>query len=163
MIILGIDPGSRKAGFALIKVEGRKLSYLASTVIRYDDEIFIKRLGNIYKSCTELIAEFKPEEIALESLIFVKSPTALIKLAQARGAMLAAASETHHGKIFEYSPNLVKSAAAGYGHASKEGIQKSLSLIYGNRKFKTDDESDALAVATCHALHRKSRMIGVSL
>lgn len=155
MILLGIDPGSLKAGYALIKCEGRKLSYIDSGTLRYSsDQQLIDRLGPIYKSCEDLIDKYRPDEIACESLIYVKSVTALSKLAQARGAMLAAFVKEYEGKVFEYSPNLVKSTVSGHGHASKESIQKSLSLIFGNKKFATSDESDALAVAVCHALNR---------
>ena len=67
--------------------------------------------------------------------------------------MLAAMSERYHGKIYEYSPNLVKQTVTGHGHADKEGIQKVLMRIFGIKKFKTHDESDAVAIALCHALN----------
>ena len=86
MIILGIDPGSRKAGYALIDVQGKKISYISSGVLKYDhvDE-FIDRLGMIYRSCDELVKKFQPDEVSIEALIYVKSIEALSKLAQARG------------------------------------------------------------------------------
>lgn len=158
MIILGIDPGSRKAGYGLIKVDGRRLSYLASGVLRYDhvDE-FIERLGIIYQSCEEVLQQHAPTEISVEALIYVKSVDALSKLAQARGAMIAAFSKSHRGRIFEYSPNTVKSSVTGHGHASKEAIDKALSMMFGKIAFKTSDESDALAIAVCHALNRNMK------
>ncbi len=163
MIILGIDPGSRKAGYALIEVQGKKISYIASGVLKYDhiDE-FIDRLGMIYQSCDELMAKFKPDEVSVEALIYVKSVEALSKLAQARGAMVAAFSRTLRGKIFEYSPNTVKSSVTGHGHADKEAIDKAMTMMFGKLTFKTSDESDALAIAVCHALNRnmKMRMMG---
>lgn len=160
MKILGIDPGSRKAGFAVIEVIGRRFHYLDSGALRYDhiDE-FLHRLGEIYQSCLALPQKYPIDEIALESLIYVKGPTSLMKLAQARGAMIAAFSHTHKTKIFEYSPNLVKSSVAGHGHTSKEGIQKSLELIFGKGHYKTNDESDALAIALCHGLNRTNYRI----
>lgn len=157
MIILGIDPGSRKAGFSVIKQEGKTLSYIASGVLRYDKiDNFLDRLGLIYHSCEKLIEKFSPDEIALESLIYVKSVTSLAKLAQARGAMVAAFMKTHERKVFEYSPNLVKSLVTGFGHADKESVDRSLKLIFKkdltNVEFKTHDESDAIAIAVAHAL-----------
>lgn len=158
MIILGIDPGSRKAGFGLIELNGRKLNYLESGVLNYDcKKDFLNRLGNIYMSCEELIHRYQPDEIALESLIYVKSVSALSKLAQARGAMVAAFMKSHGEKVFEYSPNLVKSTVTGHGHANKESVDKALTMLLKNqitREFKTHDESDALAVAICHSLLR---------
>lgn len=156
MITLGIDPGSRKAGFGVIEKKGRSFSYVASGVLCYHQEKnFLDRMGLIYQSCSELIEKYQPSEIAIESLIYVKSIPSLAKLAQARGAMVAAFMETHKGKVFEYSPNLVKSTVSGHGHASKEGIEKSLKMILGrDLEFSSFDESDALAISLCHFLMR---------
>ncbi len=158
MIILGIDPGSRKAGFGLVELSGRKLNYLESGVLNYDcKKDFLDRLGNIYRSCEELVHRYNPDEIAVESLIYVKSVSALAKLAQARGAMVAAFMKSHSEKVFEYSPNLVKSTVTGHGHADKTSVDKSLMMLFKNqiqREFKTHDESDALAIAICHSLLR---------
>jgi crossover junction endodeoxyribonuclease RuvC len=159
VIILGIDPGSRKAGYALIEVQGRKMSYITSGALKYDhvDE-FIDRLGLIYQSCEEILKKHQPDEVSVEALIYVKSVEALSKLAQARGAMIAAFSHTHSGKIFEYAPNLVKVSVTGHGHASKEAVDKALGMMFGKINFKTADESDALAIAVCHALNRSVKI-----
>ena len=166
MIILGIDPGSRKAGYALIEVQGKKISYISSGVLKYDhvDEL-IDRLGMIYRSCDELAKKFQPDEISIEALIYVKSIEALSKLAQARGAMIAAFSQTKNGKIFEYAPNAIKSSVTGHGHADKESVDKAMNMMFGKMTFKTSDESDALAIAVCHALNRtmKLKMMGKSI
>ena len=166
MIILGIDPGSRKAGYALIDVQGKKISYITSGILKYDhvDE-FLERLGIIYETCSDLSDKFKPDEVSIEALIYVKSVDALSKLAQARGAMIAAFSKLHKGKIYEYAPNAIKSAVTGHGHADKEAVNKAMTMMFGQIKFKTADESDALAIAVCHALNRnmKIRIMGKSL
>lgn len=155
MIVLAIDPGSVTAGYALLQKEGRKIYYITSGVMKFNSaDEFLHRVKDIYEKTFELIEKFSPDEIALESLIYVKSPTALIKLAQSRGAMLAALSQKYHQKIFEYSPNLVKSTVSGHGHADKEGIQKVIGQYLGIKVFKTHDESDALAIALCHLLNR---------
>ena len=166
MIILGIDPGSRKAGYALIDVQGKKISYIASGVLKYDHvEEFLERLGMIYESCSELSDRFKPDEVSIEALIYVKSVDALSKLAQARGAMIAAFSRTHKGKIYEYAPNAIKSSVTGHGHADKEAINKAMTMMFGKIAFKTSDESDALAIAVCHAFNRnmKIRLMGKTI
>jgi crossover junction endodeoxyribonuclease RuvC len=157
MLFLGIDPGSRKAGFGLVRQVGRKFEYIDSGSLRYDKVTnFVDRLGLIYESCEELIKEYDPDEIAIESLIYVKSIPSLAKLAQARGAMIAAFMRTHQQKVFEYSPNLIKSTVSGHGHATKESVDKGLKMVLGQQlEFKTHDESDALAIALCHALMRK--------
>lgn len=165
MVILGIDPGSRKAGYGVIKVEKRKFTYIESGVMSYDNiPNFMDRLGLIYESCSELIERFNPDQVAIESLIYVKSVPSLAKLAQARGAMIAAFMATHQQRVFEYSPNLIKSSVTGHGHAKKEEIEKSISMILGGGiKVKRHDESDALAIAICHGLlggKEPSRSVG---
>ena len=163
MIILGIDPGSRKAGYALIDVQGKKISYIASGVLKYDHvSEFLERLGMIYQTCDELMTRYQPDEVSVEALIYVKSVDALSKLAQARGAMIAAFSRSRLGKIYEYAPNAVKSSVTGHGHADKEAVDKAMTMMFGKLTFKTSDESDALAIAVCHALNRnmKLRLMG---
>lgn len=159
MIILGIDPGSRKAGYGVVEVNGKKINYIASGVIKYDHiNEFLERLGIIYESCDALVNHFKPDEISIEALIYVKSVEALSKLAQARGAMIAAFSKTKRGAIYEYSPNAIKVSVTGHGHADKEAVDRAMNMMFGKLTFKTSDESDALAIAVCHALNRNMKM-----
>jgi crossover junction endodeoxyribonuclease RuvC len=154
MLVLGIDPGSVNTGWALMKKEAGKIHYVASGVLQFDTDVeFLDRLFEIKQKFCQLIDQIRPDQIALESLIYVKSPTALIKLAQTRGVILSVILESHQGQIFEYSPNLVKSIAVGHGHADKESIQKFLHMMLGPREFKTHDESDAVAIALCHILN----------
>ena len=159
MVILGIDPGSRSAGHGLIEIRGNKLSYLSSGVLRYQNSSnFLDKLGDIHLSCQQLTEQTNPDEIAIEALIHVKNVNSLSKLAQARGAMLASFVQTHKNKVFEYGPNLVKNAVTGYGHADKDAVTKALRMILGaGLSFKRHDESDALAIAVCHALTRPRR------
>lgn len=154
MVILGIDPGSRRTGYGLIEVDSGKLKYINSGVIRLEKiSDFSLRMAEVYQVTEALIAEFSPDVAALEALIFVKSPQALIKLAQTRGAIIAALSKGLSTEVYEYAPNLIKSITAGHGHANKEGVQKFVQFLLGERCFETDDESDALAVAICHYLY----------
>ena len=157
MIILGIDPGSRWAGHGLIEVCGNKFSYLDSGVMNYSSSRnFLNRLSAIYDSCEKLIAKAKPDEIAIEALIYVKNADSLAKLAQARGAMVASFMKTYQDRVFEYSPNIIKQAVSGFGHADKKSIQQALNLILGTSlQFPKNDESDALAIALCHGLNRR--------
>jgi len=149
-LILGIDPGSIKTGFALIKKEGKRFHYIESGVIKFDaKKDFIYRISNIYADLRELILRIDPDEVAFESLIYVKNVSSLAKLAQARGAMIAACSKY---KMYEYPPTLVKNTVTQDGHASKQGVSKVLEMVFGKIAFKTHDESDALAIALCHGL-----------
>lgn len=155
MLVLGIDPGSIVTGWALLKSEGNKVHYVSSGVLKFNkDDDFLKRLTEIKAKSDSLMKELNPNEVAFESLIYVKSPTALIKLAQTRGVLLSSVVKKYHGKIFEYSPNLIKSSAVGYGHADKESVKKFLDMVLGKRDYETHDESDAVAIALCHILNR---------
>jgi crossover junction endodeoxyribonuclease RuvC len=156
-VILGVDPGSIKAGFGVLQVKGPKVKYLYSTTCYFAKDVpHLNRMEEIFLTTQKIIEKFNPHEIALESLIFVKNPNSLMKLAQARGAMLAAISETYREKVFEYSPNEVKQATIGHGHADKYVLQNWLNKLFGPIKFKSDDESDALCIAFCHALSLNS-------
>ena len=155
MIILGIDPGSRKAGFGLVELKGRDINYLDSFTLKFDTKLmFFDRLKKIYESCCEVFKEYSPDEVAFESLVYVKNVSSLVKLSQARGVMLSALFSHGESNIFEYSPNFIKASLTSYGLSSKESVEKSLKLIFGDIKFETDDSSDALAIAFCHSVSR---------
>lgn len=163
MVILGFDPGSRKMGYAVLNVQGRKIIYLDSGVLRFDHiPSFIERPAEIYEAAKKVVENCCPDEIACETPIYAKSPTALIKLSQARGALLAAVAQTHRGRIFEYSPNLVKATVTGHGLADKENVRKCLDMLVGKVAYATHDESDAVAIAFCHAIHR-TQALGLSV
>jgi crossover junction endodeoxyribonuclease RuvC len=159
LIVLGIDPGSINTGWALLQSEGNKIKYISSGVLSFDKKLdFLERLTEIKAKSDELISKLEPDEIAFESLIFVKSPTALIKLAQTRGIILSSVVEKFRGKIFEYAPNLIKSTAVGHGHADKEGVRKFLDMMLGKIEYKTHDESDAVAIAICHIINKNIKI-----
>ena len=157
MTILGIDPGSLKMGYALIAKRPGGLDYLDSGVSLYAKERdFLRRLGLIHADVRRIVGRYRPDHIAVESLVYVKNVSSLAKLSQARGAALAAVASDYAGRIFEHSPNAVKQAVCGHGHASKESVGKALGLFFPALPtagpFASDDESDALAIAVCHAM-----------
>ena len=155
MLVLGIDPGSIKTGWALINVKGSKIKYIDSGVLKFNSKSeFLQRIPQMKSAVHDLLQKVQPDQLALESLIYVKSPTALMKLAQTRGVLISESIEFVDDKIFEYSPNLVKSTVTGHGHATKESIQKSIKMMLGKSDFNSHDESDAIAIALCHALLR---------
>lgn len=155
MIILGIDPGSIKTGYGVIEMKGKNSRLIECGVIRFDTKLeLIDRLAIVYDEAHQLIKKYSPDEIALESLIFTKSVPSLAKLAQARGSLISGFGRSYQGKIFEYAPTLVKSTVTGHGQATKEGVEKTLKMIFGKEtEFITDDASDAVAIALCHGLH----------
>ena len=133
MIILGIDPGSIKLGYAFIELKGKKIHYLSSGTLKFSQKTeFLLRIKEIKFKIAELAKHYIIDELALESLIYVKSPTALMKLSQTRGVVISELIESVDDKVFEYSPNLVKSTIVGHGHADKLSVQKYLSMYVGN-------------------------------
>ena len=153
-LILGIDPGSLNAGYALIRSRERSFHLLDSGVFELNPKTdFFERLFLLSDFFLKLVKTLPPFDLAIESLAYVKNANSFGKLAQARGAIITGlqpkALKTH-----EYPPNLVKSTVSGYGHASKQNIKKSLGFSNIKKDFKTHDESDALAVALCHHFHR---------
>lgn len=157
MIILGIDPGSIKSGYAVLEVQGRKIVHIASGTLKFSSKTpFLERLLEIKQKIAALALEFKPNHLALESLIYVKDPAALIKLSQTRGVIISEVLEYCQGNVFEYSPNSVKATVSGHGHASKESMQKAVNMILNIGEFDTHDQSDAVAIALCHAFNRQS-------
>ena len=158
MLILGLDPGARKIGHGIIAKEKNQLTHVTSGVISFDVKTpFMKRIGQIFDSILELAKNTRVQEVALESLIFAKDVQAMAKIAQARGAMMAALHEAKFEKIFEYPPTLIKAAVTGGGRADKNAVAQGVVLTLGlkNFDFESNDESDALAIAICHAYKRR--------
>ncbi|WP_058553648.1 crossover junction endodeoxyribonuclease RuvC [Thiohalocapsa sp. ML1] len=148
--ILGIDPGSRNTGYAVIDSDGRHSRAVASGCIRVGQEPWPDRLGLIFDRVAELVAEHKPNEMAVEQLIFARDPTAALKIGQARGAVLCAGLKG--GVIVhEYSPKSVKLAVVGSGGADKAQVQHMVRILLSLPATPGEDEADALAIALCHA------------
>jgi crossover junction endodeoxyribonuclease RuvC len=154
--IMGIDPGTRYVGYAFLESrhhQSRKV--LASGTINVvKEKSYIARLKLIRQQCFDLIEQYQPQQVAMESLFYHKNPGTLIKLAQARGVILAIILEKITTECFyEYSPNTIKSVIMGHGHTQKQWLQKGLrGMIRKSEEeaFSSFDESDALAVALCH-------------
>ncbi len=151
LTILGIDPGSRFMGFGVIVKAGNRLTHVESGVIKVNlkDEIH-QRLRTIHAGVVELLERHKPDHVAVEKMFFAKDAVAAMKLGQARGVTLLAIADKG-SQFFEYSPNEVKMAVSGYGHADKEQVARLVSLVLGVKDFDRSDASDALAIAICHA------------
>ncbi|MBF0359685.1 MAG: crossover junction endodeoxyribonuclease RuvC [Oligoflexia bacterium] len=154
MKVLGIDPGSRKVGYALLEMQKGEITHINSGVLNVANEnSFLIRIKVIHQFFKTFVANNNPDEIAIESLIYVKDPTALIKLAQARGAIISAFVSEYENKIFEYTPNTIKMFTTGYGHAKKISIERYLNIKLGAIKYFSHDQSDACAVSLCHLSH----------
>ena len=152
MRILGIDPGSRLLGFGVVSKSGSKLSHHAYGTLRFNTKVEAnERLLEIYLGVKQLIVDHKPDQVAIEKVFFAKNAVSALKLGQARGAAILAIVEAGL-PLHEYSPNAVKQAVVGFGHADKDQVQRMISRLLGIREedFESADSSDALAIAICH-------------
>lgn len=160
-LILGIDPGSRKTGFGVINQVGSRQEYVTSGVIRLESfETFAERLDNLYRCLTEVIEQYAPGEAAIEQVFMGRSAEAALKLGQARGvAMLAA---TRNGlAVSEYAARKVKQAVVGKGGADKVQVQHMVQRLLKLPGLPQEDAADALAIALCHA-HTRAGLVRVA-
>lgn len=150
-IILGIDPGSRITGYGVIATEGSRHRYITSGCIRTTVGAALPlRLQQIYLGITEIIAQFTPEEAAIESVFFHQNPASALKLGQARGAAIVAAGSAGRS-VAEYSARQIKQSVVGYGAAKKEQVQQMVQSLLSLSGVPQADAADALAVALCHS------------
>ncbi len=148
--VLGIDPGSRVTGFGVIETDGVRSRYLGSGCIRTGSGGFPSRLGEIFDGVRGALAEWRPREVAIEQVFVSRNASSALKLGQARGAAISAVV-TLDLPVFEYTPAAVKQGLVGNGRAEKEQVQHMVRVILGMQGRMVLDESDALAVALCHA------------
>jgi len=160
VIILGIDPGSVVTGFGVVEHQNRKNRLLTCGCIRPGSTLsFPQRLLYIYDHLLEVVADASPNEVALESVFYGANTQSLIKLCQARGAIVTALANSDM-PIFEYAPREVKKAVVGKGSASKEQVQFMIQRLFGKKALdQTFDATDAVAIALCHA-HQKVATLG---
>lgn len=150
MIILGIDPGSRLTGYGVIKKHSNKIDYLGSGCIRLGSGELPSRLQTIFAGVSEIITQFKPQEFAIEQVFLAHNPSSALKLGQARGAAIVAATN-HQLPVFEYSARQVKQSVVGTGAADKSQVQHMVQAILKLPGKPQADAADALAIALCHA------------
>ena len=157
MIILGVDPGTNITGYGLIEYTNNKFKRVSHGVIKLPLKKSIsEKIEIIYKELDKLLKTYKPDEFAIETAFYGKNVQSAMKIGYARGVSLLAAI---HNKIpaSEYSPREVKKAVVGKGAASKEQVNYMVQAILNVKKIKfKPDESDALAIALCHAFRMKA-------
>ncbi len=153
MRILGIDPGTGILGFGVIEAGKGKAQLVDAGVIRTpvkeDDAV---RLQTIYEELTDIIAQTKPQIMAVEKLFFAQNVTTAMTVSQARGVVLLCGKQSGL-ELFEYTPLQIKQALTGYGRADKKQIQEMVRVVLKLKEVpKPDDCADALAAAICHSM-----------
>ncbi|RKR06170.1 Holliday junction endonuclease RuvC [Kushneria sinocarnis] len=154
MILLGIDPGSRLTGFGVIDTTAASPRYIACGCIRIDGDQLSQKLAQVYAGIAEVIAEYRPAEVAIEQVFLSRNADSALKLGQARGSAIVCAA--NHGlEVFEYAARAVKQAVAGNGGADKQQIQQMVTATLGLSAAPRSDAADALAIALTHCYTRR--------
>lgn len=151
MRILGIDPGVATIGFGVIEADRANVRLLQYGVITTPAGLPLSnRLYQISMDMSQLLTQFKPQEMAVEELFFSKNITTGIAVAHGRGVILLEA-ERAGVPVFEYTPMQVKQAVVGYGGAEKRQVMLMTQRLLKMKSIpRPDDAADALAIAICH-------------
>ena len=156
MIILGLDPGLGTTGWGVIAADGNRLSHIANGQIKTDSAMpLASRLLVLDLALADLILEHQPGGAAVEEVFVNVNPQSTLKLGQARGIVLLAASRSGM-EVGEYAARLVKKSVVGVGNASKDQVHAMVARLLPGAKVAGPDASDALAVAITHAHHLAS-------
>lgn len=149
MKVLAIDPGTRRTGYAVFKMDDRvpKLAEWGMVFVRGKD--LSEKLLHIHRGIERLIRRHRPKHVVIERPFVGKSPADAMVLGAARAVCMLAAA-TAKAKVFDYAPSQVKKAVCGNGLASKTGVQRMVRLQTGLRDGLDPDTYDAVALAICH-------------
>ena len=153
VVVLGIDPGSRRCGYAAVARVGSRLQALESGVIVPGEGPLAERLAAILHGLGEVIARTGAKAVSVETAFCGVSPRSALVLGQARGVALVAAACAGL-PVFEYAPSAVKRAFTGNGRAGKPQMVRTALQLLGVRA-RLADEADAVAIAVCHLSHAR--------
>ncbi len=151
MLILGLDPSLTCTGWGVIRAEGNRISHIANGQVKTDAKAPMPaRLDHLYAAIVAVIATYAPDRAAAEEVFANKNAQSTIKLAQARGAVLAACGGANL-EVREHAARLVKKAVVGTGAAEKTQVQAMLKVLLPQAQIEGADAADALAVAIADA------------
>jgi crossover junction endodeoxyribonuclease RuvC len=151
MIILGIDPGTRNMGYALLNFEKGKISLFEAGLIKITAGKLQEQIPQMLEAFEGIFLKHKIDEVAMEDIFYAHNPKTTIKLAQFRGAIMLMILQ-QFGKFNEYTALQVKKALTGNGKASKEQVAFMVKrLLNIKKKIKPLDITDAIAVAITHS------------
>ena len=140
----------------MVDFDGDKPRYVGSGAVSSIDGEFAERLKTIYRSVSDIVAEYRPQVVAIESVFVNRSAGSALKLGHARSAAICATFE-FDVTVVEYSPREIKQAVVGTGAASKEQIQHMVKSLLGLAGEPSADSADALAAAICFGHQRRLR------
>lgn len=147
MIILGIDPGTTRIGYALLnKKENGGVDLITYGCLELKDKTQIERLAKISQLVSDLVVQHHPETLAIEKLFFTKNAKTAFSVSEARGVIINIAASLNLD-IFEFTPLQVKVAVTGYGKAEKKEVQKMVCRLLNLKEIpRPDDAADAIAI-----------------
>ena len=156
MRTFGIDPGSERTGYGCVETSGSRHRVVTCGAIATSARAsFPEKLLHIHKELAALIAECRPDCVAIENLFYAVNVRSALKLGHARGVAMLAAVEAGV-PVAEYTPAEIKRAVVGYGRAEKHQVQHMVRLLLGmSAPPSPHDAADALAVAICHVHSRR--------
>jgi crossover junction endodeoxyribonuclease RuvC len=155
MRVLGIDPGTLNMGYGVVDEDGSGMTMVTCGVLSLSSKVPVEqRLSSLYKKLCEVVARYKPDEVAIEEPFVAGNMRSALAIGRAQAiAILAAANENL--PIFRYLPTQVKQQVTNYGGSNKEQVQEMVRLQLGlAQPPQPSDAADALAVAICH-LHQR--------
>ena len=150
-LILGLDPSLTSTGWGVVRADGSRLIHIANGEVKTDAKApMVKRLSHLHTAIEAVIAQYSPDRGACEEVFVNKNPQSTLKLAQARGAVLAACGASGLA-VNEHAARLVKKSVVGTGGADKKQVQAMLKVLLPSAKVTGADAADALAVAIADA------------
>jgi crossover junction endodeoxyribonuclease RuvC len=156
--VLGLDPGSLRTGWGVVDCDGPSQRFVAAGVIRTPAGDLAPRLRHINAALLELVDLHAPDEVAIERVFMHRNPDSALKLGQARGVAMCAATQ-RGAPVFEYTPQAVKLALVGTGAADKLQVAHMVRAVLSIDEALGLDASDALAVGLCHAQSRRLNIL----
>lgn len=153
-IILGVDTSLRGTGVGVIEYAGSSFRCVETKRFKMPVKLRLSEcLRRIREGVVDMIERFSPEAVSIEGSFYCKNPKTAMTLGQARGVVIEACSAMSV-PVYEYAPRRVKQAVTGFGAADKSQVSKMICTMLGIADEISDDETDALALAVCHAHSR---------
>jgi crossover junction endodeoxyribonuclease RuvC len=153
VIVLGLDPGTRRFGWGVVERRGTKLVHLAHGVLALGEGVLAGRLVDLERMLDEVVRTHAPMQASVETLFFHKDPQAAAKLGHARGVALLVCARASL-EVFEYAPARVKRTVAAHGRADKAQVAQMIRVILSLSSPPPSDAADALALAVTHLQNR---------
>ncbi|EDO9794830.1 crossover junction endodeoxyribonuclease RuvC [Campylobacter fetus] len=153
MKILGIDPGTRNCGYAVIEKMGNKKTLIEAGLIKIKQDSLQYQITQLCEGLDIIFKSHKIDAVAIEDIFYAHNPKTVLKLAQFRGALSLKILQIH-GEFSEYTPLQIKKAVTGKAKAAKEQVAFMVKKMLGiNQEIKPLDVTDAIAIALTHSFN----------